>query len=270
MSMREKGKKKLNQLINKTKERYKYLSDSLGHCELDVDEYPSVYARCSSKTVVNYVFRTNDQDSYECINNDRRKLANLCNELLDSSDELQFDEDGEPMIEIKFVDEDLDVPASAPKITFDDCLNVVLKNIEKAKISIIGAVAWLTNKTIVNALVEKANQGILIKFIADRNAENERFRDNNLCFKELNFPVFYVKSLKKDYWGNDGTMHLKFAVIDSSVVLYGTFNWSEKAAFNNEDIHEDNNSCNIQQYIDEFQKLIEEHKCYLKYEKYYF
>lgn len=270
--MSSKNEKELSKIINYIQKNqtssinYRFLDQDLLKCELRIDKYEHVRTRALGKTAVLYTFKTNDKDCYEDLLLKKKPLIEVSQELLDDDYELVFDDDGDPIIEIKYVDEELDYIQAAPKITFENCVDIVIKNLEDAQVSIIGAVAWITNKKILDVLVEKANEGVLINLIADNNKRNIDFRNNNPSYKILPFPISYVTNMNRDIWGNNATMHLKYCIIDTKKVLYGTFNWTERACINDEDIHEDSNPSSIKTYIDKYYDLCKKYNTFYDYD----
>lgn len=261
--MKDYDKKKLNQIINyydklnqkKSFHNYDYLIEALRKCVLRIDTYPNYNGRASNKIPVTYTIKTNDETAYNTLNDDIRDIAKVFNELIDDSYELPYDDDGDPYIEIKYVDEELSYIPSEPKITFEKCVEVVKNNILKAQTCIIGAVAWITNKEILDLLIEKSKEGVIIYLISDNNTININFRNDNKQYTDLPFPICYVTNFNQNYYGNNAKMHEKFCIIDMKIVLYGTFNWTQMALLNDEAIHEDFNNSSVKSYLDEFKRL---------------
>lgn len=276
--MDESEKQKLYNLIelaiekNRGKDNYTYpygtIANLLRQCDLNITKYPYAYARAENKTFISYSFQLNDSELENELNGCKKELVSMCQELLENDYELGYDDDGDPQVEIRYVRTPVTKLPVPPKITFDDCVDIVLKNINDAKHFIFGAVCWITNKKILSALTKKANEGVVVELIADNNNANKRFREKEE-YDNLPFPIFYVTDLNKDYWGSNGMMHLKYCLIDSEIALYGTFNWSDHAEINDEDIHEDKNSSSINAYFDEFVKLKSKYKCLLQYPGYF-
>lgn len=125
-------------------------------------------------------------------------------------------------------------------------------NLLDAKESIRIAVAWFTDARLFNILCNKAKEGIRIELLI---AKHEINFDCNIDFKEL-------KKCGGDlYWiGNQGyyapLMHNKFCIIDNETLIFGSYNWTQKAKSNHESItiiQEDNNL--ILDFNQEFDKI---------------
>lgn len=122
----------------------------------------------------------------------------------------------------------------------------------KADKSIYIAVAWFTNVDIFNVVKNKARSGCTIKIIVNDDDINKSTIDFNKL-NEDNLEVFKVKSI-----GN--LMHHKFCVIDNKTVISGSYNWSNKADSNFENIIiNQNDNVLASQFINEFNNILRKH-----------
>ena len=268
--MREFEKKKLYALINLAKEKknetlglahpFVIIAELLQDCELRIDKYGDGIF-CKDKTLVTYTFKSDNQDTLNELTDFyyKPRIVDLIQSLLEDNLELNS-EDGELTFETKLV-YDLEKLEFAPEVTFEDCENTIIKNLELAEHSIYVAMAWLTNHKIMKVLIEKSSSGIPIIVVADNNESNLKFKAK---YPNLNFPIFYVTNFGT-YFDNPTTMHLKFCIIDNSIVISGTFNWSERANFNKESLSVDKNESSVNSYLSEFKSLLVEHKCYFTF-----
>lgn len=130
---------------------------------------------------------------------------------------------------------------------FEDIANHIEKELEKANSSIVIAVAWFTNRNLFDTLLQKAKQGCTVQLMITDDEINSNSQidyallgSHNSCFYKI---------------GNDvkTLMHNKFCVIDNSVVITGSYNWSYKAETNHENIviHYDDHQL-ARQFIAEF------------------
>ena len=181
--------------------------------------------------------------------------------------ELDFDEDGAPNIAIK---KKLNISpiSKEPVHSFEDNEGVVLTEIGGAEHSIFGAVAWISNPKIVRKLKEKAESGVIIVFLADKNGPNDSFRQK-AEFKELSFPIFYVKEMFGSGNDSDRIMHEKFCVIDNKKVLNGSFNWTEHATRNDETLSIFEDVGSVTKYSAEFKRLWSKYKVHKDFEPEY-
>jgi len=90
------------------------------------------------------------------------------------------------------------------------------------------AVAWFTDKDLANLLYKKAKQGVNIQIVLNDDKINSGLKEK---LKE-HFEVFLAPSNDKF----SKLMHNKFCVIDLEKVIHGSYNWTNKAQYNNETI----------------------------------
>lgn len=242
---------------------YGCIASSLKECELHFD-FPTGLSYNQNRSLITFTFRCPDDDCLDALNDVKDKLAPLCSDILneDGTYDLPFDEDGQPIISIIKVPDVTPLP-KAPKITFEHCEEIVIRNINSAQHSIFGAVAWITNEKILNALIAKAKEGVDIVLMVNDDKINRKA----IKISQLPFLVFFIKKMNL-YWGHPGTMHLKFAIIDNEKTVYGTFNWTKKAAVaNDEAIHEDANKTSVEDYLERFKQLRVEHNAFYSHPK---
>jgi hypothetical protein len=133
------------------------------------------------------------------------------------------------------------------EIYFEQIQSQIKEEIIKAKYTIWIAVAWFTDKELYNLLIQKKREGVNIQLLIIDDEIN-----NN---SGINFGKdFWVgRVAKKGAFGN--LMHHKFCIIDLKTVIHGTYNWTNKARFNNETIDIENGRENAEKFADEFIKL---------------
>jgi len=133
------------------------------------------------------------------------------------------------------------------EIYFDAIEEQIKEELAKAKYIIWAAVAWFTDKEIYNLLVRKRIEGVNVQLLIINDEINEN--------SGLNFGKdFWVRKVpKKGLFEN--LMHHKFCIIDLKTVIHGTYNWTNKARFNNETIDIENGRENAEKFADEFIKL---------------
>ncbi len=100
--------------------------------------------------------------------------------------------------------------------------NDIVQTLDKAKISIVVAVAWFTNETLYKKLLEKKNQGVDIRVVVNNDGINKKY---GIDLSGLNS----VK-VRSD---RGGIMHEKFCVIDNQIVISGSYNWTDNAELRN-------------------------------------
>jgi len=133
---------------------------------------------------------------------------------------------------------------------FENIAERIEAEIKNSKSSIYIAVAGLTNKTIFDTLVKKAQDGCqVLLMVSDDLIHNK---------SSLEYELLNVNSSKvyRIVDGNSVLLHNKFCVIDHSTVLTGSYNWSNKAESGFENIVITYNDTRLaEQFIAEFNKI---------------
>lgn len=127
----------------------------------------------------------------------------------------------------------------------------ILQELEKAKKTIQIAVYWFTNHDLFNKLKQKLDEGIIVELIIHNDYINNR--DSGLPFQNL------INSGGKFYFSDDNNpMHNKFCIVDSQVLINGSYNWTYYAESKNREnvliIKEEKEV--IEAFKVEFQQLI--------------
>lgn len=133
------------------------------------------------------------------------------------------------------------------EVFFEDIQNEILQAINDAKYIIWVAVAWFTNQVLFDALLQKKKEGLNIQIIINDDNIN---RDNGFDYEKY-FETYRLKINPK----YNNTMHNKFCMIDFSIVLHGTFNWTNKANYNKETLEKLEGYGNALVFADQFMKL---------------
>ena len=139
------------------------------------------------------------------------------------------------------------IELTSQEIHFEDIQNQILEEIRKARYTVWVAMAWFTNKSFYDALVERKKCGVNVQIVIDDNDRNA-----DAPFKlEDEFETYRINI--QSYYKN--IMHDKFCIIDLATVVHGTFNWTTAANYNRETISIDKNSVTARTFTDEFIKL---------------
>lgn len=106
------------------------------------------------------------------------------------------------------------------------------KNLKTSKTSLRIAVAWFTDSKLFSILCEKAKEGIQVELLI---ANHEINHDSSINYREL------LNNGGKLFWiGKEGAfaplMHNKFCIIDNRILIFGSYNWTQKAKSNHESI----------------------------------
>lgn len=110
------------------------------------------------------------------------------------------------------------------------------------------AMAWFTDRDIANALIAAKNRNITVDIILSSNSQNETVKQ---MLKDANINVHAFET------GDErGMMHHKFCLIDNTLTINGSYNYSYNASNNNvENIHISDDFPTYKQFLAEFEKL---------------
>ncbi len=109
------------------------------------------------------------------------------------------------------------------------CSSHILRAIGEARKEILVAVYAFTSDDIAWALVKARQRGVKIQVIVDQEFDKENRTSKGSFLERKGLPVRRVSGLKNGAEKGSGLMHQKFAVIDRSVVLTGSYNWTLSA-----------------------------------------
>lgn len=128
---------------------------------------------------------------------------------------------------------------------FKEIYETIFKEIEQAKYIIWIAVSWITNIDLYRLLYKKQNEGVDIKIIIN----NDDINNNFLKSKKIeNYLTIYKYS-------SSTLMHNKFCIIDLKTVILGSYNWTNKAKHNSENISIIKDRVTAEEYTDKFIEL---------------
>ncbi len=130
-----------------------------------------------------------------------------------------------------------------------DCLNAITETLKNAKRRARICVFTISDNRIVDAIKEMQLNGVDIKIISDND---KRFDIGN--------DIEYIANLGIDVKldTTHAHMHHKFAVIDDTVSITGSYNWTRSAETKNyENILVTDNKDVAKAYLKEFNKLWE-------------
>ena len=128
--------------------------------------------------------------------------------------------------------------------------NAIQKELFKANKSIKIAVAWFTNVLLFQPLLLKLAAGVSVEIILNKDKIN--CSDEN----EIDFDEFVNAGGILRWNDTKQLLHDKFCIIDDKVVVYGSYNWTNKAEYNEESIaiaKDEKNTINF--YLDKFSNL---------------
>lgn len=131
---------------------------------------------------------------------------------------------------------------------------VVIKHLELAHTEIVAAIAWFTDREIFDVLCNKARSGIKVSLALIGDEINRG--PGGLNFYRLTNVGGHVVFLPPGS-RDEPTMHHKFCVIDGNKVITGSYNWSQKARSNDENITVVSDSADFaNRFLDTFSNLL--------------
>lgn len=108
--------------------------------------------------------------------------------------------------------------------------NVIQTELFRAQKNIKIAVSWFTNNLLFQPLLLKQSMGVKVELIVNQDDINCG-SSNSIDFADL------VKCGGTLYWNaSKSLMHDKFCIIDDNIVITGSYNWTNKAEYNEENI----------------------------------
>lgn len=117
------------------------------------------------------------------------------------------------------------------KAYFEDIHQIILEAIKNATTEIKVAVAWFTDRELFDALCKRVTQGVLINVVLiDDKINRGAGRLNFIRLQNLGASVRFIE--EQHYT----KMHHKFCIIDQKIVITGSYNWTNQARSNAENI----------------------------------
>ena len=149
------------------------------------------------------------------------------------------------------------------KITavFSDIEFKIISEIEKANTSILVAVAWFNSHALFYKLIEKAQLGLQVEVITSNSEISNEISDATV-------EDFIAAGGDLYKYGADNTrygrlMHNKFCVIDTNTVITGSYNWTNKGSYNEENVVIFRDNKTAEDYFQKFYNLLEEATLFL-------
>ncbi len=133
---------------------------------------------------------------------------------------------------------------------FENIQSHLEDTLNTAKNEIIVAVPWFTDRKLFNLLCQQARKGLRVQLLM---MDDEINRNGGIPFNQLESSggdLFQVPE-------GGRLMHNKFLVIDQETVVTGSYNWSNKAQINDENITVITGNLGLAaQYIETYQKML--------------
>ncbi len=115
---------------------------------------------------------------------------------------------------------------------FSEIRETIAGEIDKARRSIVAAVAWITEPMLFDPLVAAARRGVSVQVALLQDGIN---RQSPISFEHLTAAggrICWIPETGR----RAGSLHHKFCVIDREVVITGSFNWTRRASKADENI----------------------------------
>jgi hypothetical protein len=129
---------------------------------------------------------------------------------------------------------------------FQHIQSQILTALDLARVSIRVVMAWFTNDTLFNKLIEKRKQGVDVEIAIYDDGVNKKHG--------IDISLLPHKMIKRGKRG--GLMHDKFCVIDNQVVITGSYNWTDNAEFrNDENVTVQKDPAQATKYSEEYRRL---------------
>lgn len=135
------------------------------------------------------------------------------------------------------------------KVFFKNIQNEILSALDKTERSLHIALAWFTNDILFDAIMRLLDKGISINLVLMHD-------EINCNPSALEFQKFIAKGGSL-FFVNERLMHNKFCIIDSKVVITGSYNWTYSAEYSNiENVTLINDEFVASQFIEQFNVII--------------
>lgn len=110
------------------------------------------------------------------------------------------------------------------------CSSVIVREIQQAKKELLVAVYAFTSDELAAALVQAKKRGLSVQVVIDRDFDAGNERSKGRFLEAQKVPLRRIAAIKSPAAEKErGLMHQKFAVLDRSAVLTGSYNWTHAA-----------------------------------------
>jgi len=141
----------------------------------------------------------------------------------------------------------------------ESSLDRLLHYIDKATKSIDLCLFLFTSEPLTNCIIQKMEQGIKVRIIADGTTIDSPDSKVSKCQEAgANVSSSWNQTTPAEFGliNGDLLMHNKFAVIDNSTVITGSFNWTYSATIkNNENIIITSRNDIVHPYVKEYERI---------------
>lgn len=119
--------------------------------------------------------------------------------------------------------------------------------INQAGRSLDVCIYMLTNRPLVNAIINAHKRGVCVRIILDGHAAENQ---------SSHLPEFHANGIAVRLERVDDMMHHKFMIVDGEILITGSMNWTMSAFFGNwENMIVSSHSWLVKPFVDEFDRL---------------
>ncbi|KAF9090375.1 hypothetical protein BGX23_006012 [Mortierella sp. AD031] len=130
----------------------------------------------------------------------------------------------------------------------ENSFNNFIKTLDNAKKSLDICVFTITDNEVAEVVIRAHERGVRVRIITDDDKSEDLGADVKRLAREHDIPT------RVD--GSPSHMHHKFAIIDDSLVMTGSYNWTKGARYQNrEDLTLTNSAKAVRAFKSEFEKL---------------
>ena len=110
------------------------------------------------------------------------------------------------------------------------CSSLIIREIQQAKKELLVAVYAFTSDELATAVVQAKKRGLAVQVVIDRDFDAGNERSKGKFLEAQRVPVRRIAAIKSNPPVKEaGLMHQKFAILDRSAVLTGSYNWTHAA-----------------------------------------
>lgn len=141
-----------------------------------------------------------------------------------------------------------DLELLSNQAVFSNIRDEIIQSIRMAKHSIWINIAWFTDGNLYQELQNQKNQGIHIRILIS----DEQANQNMIPRLKEQFDTIVANR-----WGHNdyNRLHSKYCIIDNSIVLHGSFNWTPTASQNEEHLTVSVDRQLAEQYTENFKEI---------------
>jgi len=110
------------------------------------------------------------------------------------------------------------------------CSSLIIREIQQAKKELLVAVYAFTSDELAAAVVQAKKRGLSVQVVIDRDFDAGNERSKGKFLEAQKVPLRRIAGIKSTVADKEtGLMHQKFAVLDRSAILTGSYNWTHAA-----------------------------------------